>query len=88
MKANGEEEFTSFKIFVDHVFTTIKDQEWVRRLRPLPPNPKGPVAREYCAFHDGVPLKQLQEQVNWVYLKEFILDTGQPSEARVQREAP
>ena len=54
-KANREEEeFTPFKISADHVFSAIKDQPWIRRPRLLPPNPKGPGAEEYCAFHNGL----------------------------------
>jgi len=80
-----EEEFTPFKILVDHIFKAIKDQEWVRRPRPLPPYPKGPGARKYYVFHNGMGQgtiscrylqKKLQELVNRGYLKEFILDPG------------
>ena len=97
VKTNREEEFTSFKVFVQHVFAAIKEQEWVRHPRPLPPNPKRPRAGEYCAFHNGMGhqtvdcrylRKRLQELMNQGYLKEFILDLGQPSEARVQRDVP
>jgi len=54
-KTSGEKaDFTPFKISVNHVLNAIKDQDWVRRLRPLPPNPKGSGDREYCVFHDGM----------------------------------
>jgi len=40
-KASGEEaDFTLFKISVDHVFNAVKNQEWVKRPKPLPPNRK------------------------------------------------
>ena len=86
---------TPFKISVDHVFDAIKDQEWVRRPRPLPPNPKGPGAGKYCIFHDGMGRRtvdcrsfrrQLQELVNRGYLKKFILNPWQFSETKVQKE--
>ena len=79
-----EADFTPFKISEDHVFDAIKNQEWVRRPRPLPPNPKGPGAGEYCVFHDGMghrtvdcrsSRRQLQELVNRGYLKKFILNS-------------
>ena len=90
-----EADFTPFKIFVDHVVNAIKDQDWVRR--PTPVEPKGPGAGEYCAFHDRMGhctidcrslWRQLRQLVNRGYLKEFILNPGQPSETKVQKEAP
>ena len=55
MKTNGEEEeFTPFKVSLDHVFIAIKDQKWARHPRPLPPNPKGLGVREYYVFHDEI----------------------------------
>ena len=64
---------TLFKIHVDQVYNAIKGQESIRHLRPLPPNPKGPGAEEYCTFYDGMGhrtvdghslRRQLQELMN------------------------
>ena len=44
-----------FRIPIDHVFNAIKDQPWVRcPTRSLSQNPKGPISRDYYAFHDGM----------------------------------
>ena len=65
----------------------------MRRRRPLSSNLKG----DYCAFRDKMGhrtincrhlRKQLQELVNWEYLKKFIRNPGQPSEVKVQKGAP
>jgi len=62
--------------------------------RSLSPNPKGPGAEEYCAFHDGMShravdyrylQKQLQKLVNKGISKSSSLTPGSP-EARVQRD--
>ena len=73
----GEADTTPFKIPVDQVYDAIKGQDFIRHPRPLPPNPKGPRAGEYCAFHDGMGhctvdcrslQRQLQELVDRGYL--------------------
>ena len=76
-KVHGDEaEVTPFKVPVDQIYNVIKGQE-TRHPRPLPSNPEGLGAREYCAFRDGMGhhtvdcrslWRQLQELMNWGYL--------------------
>ena len=82
--------------FMNKVYSAIKDQKFIKCLRPLPSNPKGPGARKYCAFHDGMGhrtvncrslQRQLQELVNQGYLQEFVLNPEQPSETKVKKTA-
>jgi len=94
IKVQGDKaNFNLFKVSVDQVYSAIKDQEFIRRPRPLLFNPKGPGARKYCAFHDGMDhhtvncrslQRQPQELVNRGYLQEFVLNPGQASESKVR----
>jgi len=80
---------------MDYILNAIKDQNWVRHPRPLPRKLKGPGAREYYTFYDGMGhrnvdchslRRQLQELVNRGYLKDFITNLRQLSETRVQKK--
>ena len=69
----------------------------MRHSKSLLPHPKGSGVGNYYIFHDGMGhriadcrslWKQLQELMDWGYLKEFILNPGQSSEVKVQKRAP
>jgi len=86
-----EADFTSFKIFVYYVFNAIKDQDWVRRPRLLPPNPKGTRAREYYVFHDGMGYRTVDCRSSeaaqevypqpWAALRDQSAERGKPDSA-------
>jgi len=74
------EHITPLKLLINEIFNIIKDQPWVRRLRPIQYNPSLPRSEEYCSYHDRKghqPVyywalqKYLEELIQQDFLKEY-----------------
>ena len=49
--------FTPLKLTINEIFSTIKDQPWIRRLKLLQHNPMLPESKEYCSYHEARNIK-------------------------------
>ena len=47
------EQFTPLRLPINEVFNTVKDQPWVKRLRPIQYDPSLPGIEEYCSYYDN-----------------------------------
>ena len=89
-----EKYFTPLRLPINEVFNAIKDQQWVKRLKPIQYNPILLRVEEYYSYHDSKGhqtihcrsfLKYLEELVCQGFLKEYILTPGTTSDARQPR---